>query len=794
MTKVVPQEYLPETQRLMGSRKVMPSELVPTGSEGYRMKDQSSKGSKKIVPLGPPDPELNIADDARVHPIVEKQELRHRRPEKDPVRADVDATKQCETWLRRLKTFGGVAQRLDEICLFVERLQVLGILWECSQQWPWPAVWLQWTQWVVVMNLDFAALGKNGAGKGSTNGLGRSVYGQMPHYLIWVGTPIVFLAFVLLVLEKKLLSEEVIIEVARRDAHTNTFLHPAKWSFRRMIATGLVARLQLWLYTPTMMVLVRLYRCEAFSKRSNNDGLRFAVDQQFDCYDPYVHMFRLILTPLALAVLYLLPSRLFRRSEDACEYEHPIDHEKTLQSAELDHLLGVDDGDPTALDRETFFLFHQDEDDDDEKQEDHRDDAPPPVVVNDRRSRVTGRGESDWVAAELWLIAPFRRHAAAYEAWCLVRKAVLVLLCWGLLGGKNTPRTQGVSLFVFTVIWGLYWLWMPPYRVFTTNVMFVLTEISGAATAVYAMLTAWGLRSASVMPKQQTYGLFAVNGFVTACVVVIVILEQCQRTCCRRRKKRPMHPSARSLFLAVQRHGAENVVSWVSAARTARAAALRTRAWQPVECAPIDLIEHLLADVRILWLDAKRRDTIFEITLRKSLDELFGAHQYAANNVLLLSKDTWLPERKSLFPNDHTKIKQRNIDLVLMRPSKRVLLLKLLALRHFQLAAKASNKKRNSVAAENPLHLREPPIVVVEHSDAEDFSPPPSPQYVPQQYIIAPAPSRRTVDEDDEPWFDHRSQDGSSTNDIEEGNEDVAPVPAPVVPPFAFPHPPTRLH
>ena len=68
--------------------------------------------------------------------------------------------------------------------LLVDLLQIYGLLWALSQPWPWPAVWLKWTRWCALFNLDFFSMAEKGAGMGSTGGR-VSVWGEYNNYYIY---------------------------------------------------------------------------------------------------------------------------------------------------------------------------------------------------------------------------------------------------------------------------------------------------------------------------------------------------------------------------------------------------------------------------------------------------------------------------------------------------------------------------------------------------------------------------------------------------------------------------------
>ncbi|KAJ1453534.1 hypothetical protein M885DRAFT_618903 [Pelagophyceae sp. CCMP2097] len=506
-----------------------------------------------VSPEGDVNEGLQRADNARVHPVDEAvrgarvrpkwTDARRVAPAGGPMDCAVASQLRCAQWEAESRSFGARLAWLEKFWLVVDRLQVFAIIWLCSQTWPWPTIWLEWTRGVAAINLDFASLGQLGAGSGSTGALGRSVYGQIPDFITNLALPIIALALAALAGDAALRSQQARAKVAELDAFASR-----AWRMRlRSVAANGCLRIAMLLYAPTLIAAVRLLRCEA-PRNGRLEHSRLAADPAVKCDSWFLLYAQCILLPFAAAVALLLPRLLRRRCFEACTYDEALDHEKSVQLAELEDVFGVDDGDALSL-------F--------EKNGGH-DGVWASKAEAQADAGVYGRSDSEWRCSDLWLVAPFKRSCATREADSLIRKCLLVA-SFGLFGGQ--PRTQGVATFFIVVLWGAPDLYrLGPYRNPSTNAIFLASEVAAFGNGLYAMLTAWGLRDAFVMPRQQTLGLISLNGSATLAICTI---------CLYTKFTRPESPAARSLSRIVSEHGASTVVAWVNATRSARAAAMR---------------------------------------------------------------------------------------------------------------------------------------------------------------------------------------------------------------------------
>ena len=70
-----------------------------------------------------------------------------------------NAPPNLRRWVVIAARHGRSVQWLEKVWLVLDRMQVLGIVWLCSNRWPWPEIWLHWTHYLVLVNADFPAIG-----------------------------------------------------------------------------------------------------------------------------------------------------------------------------------------------------------------------------------------------------------------------------------------------------------------------------------------------------------------------------------------------------------------------------------------------------------------------------------------------------------------------------------------------------------------------------------------------------------------------------------------------------------
>ena len=208
---------------------------------------------------------------------------------------------------------------VEKAVLIVDYLQLYNILWQCAQAYPWPTLWMRWTQWTAVANIDAFSLTDTGTTLGLEKHLGIPDYGGNSNYLYYAFSyALVQSAFVFAFAYYKLVVCREYGNVLAR--------------FEGLVGriAGLVLQL---LYLPTSLAVLRLFVC--------SDGV-LAADPSVTCLSSshlaYTITSSLLLAPSFFAVPYLL----YRHIRQSACYLSDEDHEKKLQSIELRYILDFD--------------------------------------------------------------------------------------------------------------------------------------------------------------------------------------------------------------------------------------------------------------------------------------------------------------------------------------------------------------------------------------------------------------------------------------------------------------------
>jgi len=87
-----------------------------------------------------------------------------------------------------------------------------------------------------------------------------------------------------------------------------------------------------------------------------------------------------------------------------------------------------------------------------------------------------------------------------------------------------------------------------------------------------------------------------------------------------------------------------------------------------LELAPIDKLERHAVRVRALWIEAKRRDCLLEVMLRRTLEEMLQVHAFSSEYALQRRNGDWFVETDP-FRAVAKDVAQRHDDHSLMRCS-----------------------------------------------------------------------------------------------------------------------------
>jgi hypothetical protein len=208
----------------------------------------------------------------------------------------------------------------EKALLIFDMMQIYGLVWICAQPWPWPYLWIIWTRWAVVFNVDVFSLYPDGALAGRTNNIGISRFGELNGYLYYaLGFAMVELA--------------VILSTLYLMRKTKTYAQ--RWQIYRPWIVGTAGYLAMVFYLPCTLVLFRLYACEV-------DGA-LSADRNVLCGDVEHVAISAVCSLIHLPVIVWLPWWLYSCAEELSVYDLNPDHEKRIQMWEILYLEDICD-------------------------------------------------------------------------------------------------------------------------------------------------------------------------------------------------------------------------------------------------------------------------------------------------------------------------------------------------------------------------------------------------------------------------------------------------------------------
>ena len=209
-------------------------------------------------------------------------------------------------------------QYLEKIWLIIDFLQLYTMLWNISQSWGMPFIWIYWTRSLVWSSLDYFSTTEYGALMGRSNFLNLSEWGQMSNYMSYCTCFSLIPIFFCIVYSSSV--KYLNVYGKRLDLYM-----PYIEAFILFIG-------QL-LYLPIGLVVFRLYYCE------NN---LLAVDPVWNCTDHGYITYTIIFTTFLFPLYFVLPAIVYKLSLSSLVYNLPQDHEKRLVAREILYLLDID--------------------------------------------------------------------------------------------------------------------------------------------------------------------------------------------------------------------------------------------------------------------------------------------------------------------------------------------------------------------------------------------------------------------------------------------------------------------
>lgn len=208
----------------------------------------------------------------------------------------------------------------EKILIIADYCQLFGLLWIMAQPWPWPYLWSDYSQLVVVMNIDIFSTRSAGALVGRSSSLNPR-WGSMDNYMqyaLWFAIA-QFVVFV------------SIIFLRRRGDRYGQISHDLR---HRLIA--ILILISYLIYLPCALATFRLYYCE-------QDPYVLSADPNVQCFGTSHIIYFAVCSGLNLPVLFGLPYMIYRYISPTIIYSYETDHEKRLQVWEILQMLHLDD-------------------------------------------------------------------------------------------------------------------------------------------------------------------------------------------------------------------------------------------------------------------------------------------------------------------------------------------------------------------------------------------------------------------------------------------------------------------
>ena len=207
---------------------------------------------------------------------------------------------------------------MEKGLILLDIFQIFGLMWNMAQPWPWPYLWVKWTQILMWANLDYFSTTSEGALVGRTSALDISKWGQMTGYLNYSLYLCILPAIVLLCLAASWPLYNV---------------YGKRWDIYRGHSIRYTLLLLQMLYVPSSLALFRLFYCE--------NGF-LSADPTVTCASSKHITYAVVCSFLVLPLYVLLPVVLYRYIKDLLVYELNSDHEKRLQVWELTYIIDTD--------------------------------------------------------------------------------------------------------------------------------------------------------------------------------------------------------------------------------------------------------------------------------------------------------------------------------------------------------------------------------------------------------------------------------------------------------------------
>eukprot|EP00697_Spironema_sp_BW2_P007176 gnl/Spiro4/21398_TR10464_c0_g2_i1.p1 gnl/Spiro4/21398_TR10464_c0_g2~~gnl/Spiro4/21398_TR10464_c0_g2_i1.p1 ORF type:complete len:696 (-),score=248.60 gnl/Spiro4/21398_TR10464_c0_g2_i1:77-2164(-) len=272
-----------------------------------------------------------------------------------------------------------------------------------------------------------------------------------------------------------------------------------------------------------------------------------------------------------------------------------------------------------------------------------------------------------WENNRFFLFSSFTRRWIWYRMFLMVRKLVLVVLVVAL---ASVPQYQSAIIFFLLIIslFCLELLYAMPYRDALSNAMMQLLGWCNVLNILFGWLATQNIQSPFFVDQIQTFWLLALN---CSCVGFFVLLTIYAAVIGRQWKVTPDKIAKEMELFSYH----------VPCIVVARELTRKARSSLP-EFVRTDILGAHIDVLNSVWGESKREGLSLQKTIEDVLEDLVDAYNKVKPASLLNENSKELEETlKGL----RTRMNQRRIDFMLIGETRRVLLMRLLALRLFLL-------------------------------------------------------------------------------------------------------------
>lgn len=209
---------------------------------------------------------------------------------------------------------------IEKLYIIVDCLQLYGIVWITSQPWRFPFLWIAWTRWTVVSNMDIFSLTNTGALYGQSSNINISPWGQMNNYIIHY-----CLVFSVLLL----LSYIYFGYYLYRAGEYGTIKLSSRFAIFQYVLP-----LSYFMYIPQLLQLFRLFYCDSKTKN-------LAADPSISCLNSGFITYLVFNTLLHVPLAVFYPILLYKIQACTTVGFNRFNYEKHLQICEIAYMFNI---------------------------------------------------------------------------------------------------------------------------------------------------------------------------------------------------------------------------------------------------------------------------------------------------------------------------------------------------------------------------------------------------------------------------------------------------------------------